>query len=119
MVVFVDDFTMYSNKDKHLGCLRVVLLQCREKKIFLNPFKCLFGADRGEVFGHVVSKKGIKMIDSKVKEMLEATTPKNANEVSSFLGFINFYRRFRDKLVELVAPLYALTKKDAKAHLIR
>ena len=54
------------------------------------------------------------MTDSKVKAMLEAAAPKNANEVSSFLGFINFYRRFIDRLAELASPLYALTKKDVE-----
>ena len=114
MAIFVDDFTVYSNKEEHLAFLRLVLLRCREKKICLNPFKCLFGADRGEVLGHIVSREGIEMTDSKVKAMLEAAAPKNANEVSSFLGFINFYRRFIDKLAELASPLYALTKKDVE-----
>ena len=110
MAIFVDDFIVYSSKEEHLACLRLVLLRCREKKICLNPFKCLFGADRGEVLGHIVSKKGIEMTDSKVKAMLEAAAPKNANEVSNFLGFINFYRRFINRLAELASPLYALTK---------
>ena len=64
--------------------------------------------------GHVVSKKGIKMTDSKVKAKLEVAAQKSANEVSSFLGFINFYRRFIDRLAQLMSPLYALTKKDVE-----
>ena len=76
MAIFVDDFIVYSNRDKHLVCLWLVLLRCREKKICLNPFKCLFSADRGEVLGHVVSKKGMEMVDSKAKAMLEAVAPK-------------------------------------------
>ena len=94
--------------------LTISLARCREKKICLNPFKCLFGANRGEVLGHVVSRKGIEMTNSKVKAMLEAAAPKNANEVSNFLGFIIFYRRFIDKMAELASPLYALMKKDAE-----
>ena len=38
--------------------------------------------------------------------------PKIANEVASFLGYVNFYRRFVDKLAELATPMYKLTKKD-------
>ena len=114
MAVFVDDFTVYSGKEEHLECLRLVLIKCREKKVCLNPFKCLFGADRGEVLGHIVSKRGIEMSEGKIKAILEATAPTNASEVSSFLGFINFYRRFMNKLAELASPLYALTKKDAE-----
>ena len=114
MAIFVDDFTIYSNKTKPLECLHLVSLRCREKKVCLNQFKCLFGTDKGEVLGHVVSKRGIEMIDAKVKAILEVKAPRNANEVSSFLGFVNFYKRFMERLVELASLLYALTRKDAR-----
>ena len=114
MAIFVNDFIVYSNKVKHLECLHLMFIRYREKKICLNPFKCLFGVDRGEVLGHVVSRRGIEMMDAKVKAILEAEAPKNANEVFSFLGFVNFYRMFMDRLVELASPLSALTKKDAE-----
>ena len=54
------------------------------------------------------------MSEDKVKAILEAVAPTNANEVASFLGYVNFYRRFVDKLGELATPMYALTKKDVK-----
>ena len=32
--------------------------------------------------------------------------------MASFLGYVNFYRRFVPKLAELAVPMYALTKKE-------
>lgn len=48
------------------------------------------------------------MVGDKVRAIQEATTPINANEVSSFFGYINFYKGFLEKLIEVVAPLYLL-----------
>ena len=113
MAIFVDDFTVYSNTNQHLECLQLMFSRCREKRVCLNPFKCLFGAYRGAVLGHVVSSQGIEMTNDKVEAILKAKPPAKANEVASFLGYVNFYRRFVNKLAELAAPMYALTKKDA------
>ena len=82
-------------------------------RVCLNPYKCVFGAFIGTLLGHVVSRKGIEMSDDKIKAIMEATPPTNVNEVSSFLGYINFYRRFVAKLAELASPMYALTKKES------
>ena len=114
MAIFVDDFTVYSSTEEHLECLRLMLSRCREKRVCLNPFKCLFEAYKGTVLGHVVSSQVMEMSDDKVKAILEAVEPTNANEVASFLGYVNFYRRFVDKLAELATPMYALTKKEVK-----
>ena len=112
MAIFVDDFMVYSKADKHIECLRLMFEKCREKRVCLNPYKCVFEAYKGMLLGHIVSQEGIEMAGDKVRAILEAKAPTNANEVSSFLGYVNFYRRFVKKLAELAAPMYALTKKE-------
>ncbi|MCO5612739.1 hypothetical protein L7F22_067008 [Adiantum nelumboides] len=116
MAIFVDDFMVYSTIAKHLEYLRLMFQKCREKRVCLNPYKCLLGAFKGVLLGHVVSKDGIEMTQDKLKAIQEAVAPTNANETSSFLGYVNFYRRFVDKLAELAnpklaKPMYTLTKK--------
>ncbi|MCO5597558.1 hypothetical protein L7F22_051636 [Adiantum nelumboides] len=83
MAIFVDNFTVYSSKEKHLEYLRLMFEKCREKRVCLNPYKCLFGAFRGILLGHVVSKDGIEMAQDKIKAIQEALPPTNANETSS------------------------------------
>ena len=106
--MFVDDFIVYSSTSKHLACLRLML---QEKEVYLNPFKCLFGVDKGEVMGHVVSNKGIEMTGSKIKAILKVKAPNNVNKVANFLGFVDFYRRFITKFAKLAAPLFVLSNK--------
>ena len=84
-----------------------MLEKCREKRVCLNPYKSLFGASKGVLLGHVVSEKGIKMADDKVKAILEAVAPTDVNKIASFLGYVNLYRRFVKKLAEWATPIYA------------
>lgn len=114
MAIFVDDFTVYSSKKDHIKCLKMMLKKCREKGVCPPPYKSLFGASKGMLLGHAVSERGIEMAEDKVKAILEAVAPTNANEVVSFLGYVKFYRRFVEKLAEWAAPIYALTKKEVQ-----
>ena len=81
MAVFVDDFTVYSSRADHLNSLRLMLEKCREKRVCLNPYKSLFGASKGVLLGHVVSKKAIEMADDKVKANLEVVAPTDMNGI--------------------------------------
>ena len=63
-----------------------------------------------EFMGHVLSARGIGPVDVKVKAVVEAREPKNAAEVRSFLGLVNFTARFIPDLSTVSSPLRQLTK---------
>ena len=44
--------------------------------------------------GHVISADGLKPQPSKVKAIRLAPVPKTVRELQSFLGMINYYRKF-------------------------
>ena len=50
----------------------------------------------------------------KVAGVTDWPIPSNRKEVQSFLGFVNFYRRFIKGFSEHACPLFELTKKDVK-----
>jgi hypothetical protein len=52
------------------------------------------------------------MDPSKVKAVQEWKEPKNLHNVSAFIGFANFYRRFIKDFAKIACPLHDLTKKD-------
>ena len=52
------------------------------------------------------------MDQEKVASVLDWPKPKNFKNVQSFLGFVNFYKRFIRDFFKHAAPLNALVKKD-------
>ena len=48
----------------------------------------------------------------KIASVRDWPTPKNVTEVQSFVGFVNFYRRFIPDFLHVASPLYRLTKKE-------
>ncbi|MCO5546725.1 hypothetical protein L7F22_000161 [Adiantum nelumboides] len=114
LAIFVDDFIIYSTEELHILFLAMVFQRCKEKRICLNPFKSVFMVWKGQLLGHVVSKNGIEMAADKIKCIQQARPPNNVLELSSFLGYINFYRRFIHMFATKAIVLYILTQKDVK-----
>ena len=106
--------SVYSKEQQHLAYLRLVFQRCKEKRIFLNPFKCVFCVWKGQLLGHIVSQQGMQMSPDKVTAIMNAKAPTSIIEVSSFLGYANFYRCFVEQFAAIAIPLYELTQKDVK-----
>ena len=67
-----------------------------------------------EFLGHIISDKGIKVDQSKIKAIKDWVPPKNISELRSFLGLVNFYRRFIKDYAKIAVPLTNLLKSSVK-----
>jgi hypothetical protein len=66
----------------------------------------------GKLLGHIVSKEEVK-IDPKILEEIKLITlPRNKKEIQSFIGMLNFLRRFVPNFVEMVRYITNTLKKD-------
>ncbi|KAH9744213.1 Endonuclease [Citrus sinensis] len=83
----------------------------RKEKLYANLKKCSFCTNQIVFLGYVVSAKGIKVDEEKVKAIKEWPTPKSVSEVRSFHGLASFYRRFVKDFSTLAAPLTEIVKK--------
>jgi hypothetical protein len=114
IVVYLDDVTVFSQSDdEHLRHLRQVFKKCRRFVISLNPKKCLFGLEEGKLLGHIISKEGIRIDPSIIEAILKLEHPRNLKELQSFIGKINFLRRFIPNLAELLQNITNMLKKYA------
>ena len=52
------------------------------------------------------------MAEDKISAIRDWTVPGSVRGIQSFLGFVNFYRKFVRSLASLAAPLTELTRKD-------
>ena len=114
--IYQDDLTVFSKeRSYHISHLRQVFIRCRKYGISLNPAKSiLFGVDEGKLLGHIISKDGVKVDPKRVEAIKQVHLPHNLKSLQSFIGQINFIRRFITNFVELMKPLQKLLKKYAK-----
>ena len=113
--IYIDDVTMFSQSDdEHLRHLRRVFEKCRKFGISLNPKKNLFGLEEGKLLGHIISKDGIKIDPSRIEAFQKVEHPRNIKELQSFIGKINFLRRFIPNLAEILRNITNMLKKDTK-----
>jgi hypothetical protein len=112
VVVYFDDILIYSKEiDEHISHLRQVLDVLRKESLYVNLKMCDFCMDKIVFLGYVVSSKGIKMDEAKVKAIQEWPTPKSVTKVRSFHGLASFYRRFVKDFSTIASPLSEIVKK--------
>jgi hypothetical protein len=115
IVIYLDDVTIYSKSDEeHLLHLKRVFEKCRKFGISLNSKKSLFGLEEGKLLGHIISKDGIKIDTSRIESIQKVEHPRNLKELQSFIGKINFLRRFIPNLADLLGNITNMLKKDTK-----
>jgi hypothetical protein len=113
VVIYLDDLTIFSNSDtKHLVHLRQTFDKCRKFGLSLNPKKSHFSMQEGKLLGHIVSKYGIKVDPKRVEAIDQINIPRNKKEIQSFLGRINFLRRFIPNFAEIIKLITDMLKKD-------
>ena len=59
-----------------------------------------------EYLGHKISAQGLQPTDEKIQAINNAPAPTDVSQLKSFLGLINFYRKFLPNLSNTLAPLY-------------
>jgi len=113
VVVYMDDILIFTaTLEEHRRVVRRVLEILAENNLFLKPEKCVFEALEVEFVGLVISEGQVAMDPVKVAGVKDWPVPEQLVDVQSFLGFINFYRRFIEGFAHIAHPLHALAKKD-------
>jgi hypothetical protein len=86
-------------------------MKCRRFGLSLNPNKYLFAMKEGKLLGHIVSTKWVRIDPSRVEAIQTLSFPRYKKEVQSFLGKVNFLRRFISNFAELVKYITAMLRK--------
>ena len=75
---------------------------------------CVFAIIEGKLLGHVVSKKGISIDPERIKAIEQIPLPHNKKGMQSFMGTINFVRRFVPDFAQMVKPLQQMVKQSVQ-----
>ena len=79
----------------------------------MSPKKCEFMTEETEFLGLIVGRNGVRVNPEKVAILRDWPRPNTLTEVRSFVGQIQFFRRFVKGLSDIVASLTGLTKKGS------
>ncbi|CAL8989416.1 unnamed protein product [Prunus brigantina] len=113
VVVYIDDIVVYSNSlEEHLEHLQRVFKVLRENELYVKKEKCSFAQNEVEFLGHKIRGGQLLMEEGKVRAIQEWEPPTKVPELRSFLGLVNYYRRFIKGYSAIAAPLTDLLKKN-------
>ena len=107
---YVDDLIVFSDSmESHITDLRRVLSRLLAAGLTLRGSKCFFGRSKVSHLGFEYACGGVTPTAEKSQAIADWPTPTSVKEVRSFLGLVNFYRRFIPKFADTAAPLTDLT----------
>ena len=111
--VYLDDIVVYGGSlVEHETRLCKVLQLLRENNLKVKTEKCNFLRREIVYLGHMCSEKGALPDPEKVKCVGDFPTPRNKKEVQSFLGLVNYYRKFIPGTAQVALPINKLLRKD-------
>ena len=117
LLTYMDDILLCSNTwTRHLRLLEDTFQALLAVGLTLKPSKIQFGRSEVKYLGHIISQEGIKIGNDRIKAIARLPRPSTIRELRSFLGAINFVRKYIPRFSEIVDPLIALTRKETARH---
>ena len=71
----------------------------------MNGDKCEFRLSKLKFFGHELSSDGVSPSEEKIATIRDARSPKDASEVRSFMGLVQYSAKFMPDLASIARPI--------------
>ena len=114
--VYIDDILVASETlDQHYDDLKNVFSILEQHGMVINRAKCVLAQPVVEFLGYRVDKNGISPLPERVVDIRKTPQPTTVKELQSFLGMINYYRRFIKQAAHHLTPLFDLLKGKPKS----
>ena len=113
VIVYLDDILIYSKSLKaHKALIEQVLARLEQDDLVISLKKSVFHVDTVEFLGYIVGQDGVTMSKKKVESILSWKAPPSVKDVEIFIGFANFYRRFREDFSKVCKPITDTLKTE-------
>ena len=112
---YIDDLIILTKDtwEHHLEQLKIVFTRLRDAGLKVHAKKSFFGRTELEYLGYYITRDGVKPLPKKVQAILNIKSPTTKKQLRSFIGMVNYYRDMWVRRSEILAPLAALTSKNA------
>ena len=101
------------SKEHDVNLLRL-LETARANGIRFNPKKLQFKTTKCEFFGQTLTPEGMKIDERKVEAIRQMQAPSDKKGLQSFLGMVNYLKRYSVHLTRLSEPLQPLIRESAE-----
>ena len=110
--VYLDDILIASKDyESHIQDLRQVLKRLQQEGLVCKKNKCYFFQPEVQFLGHTLSAAGFAVQEDKVKAIQELPMPTTIKSAQSFMGMVNYYRKFIPHCSTLAKPLFDFISK--------
>ena len=114
-LVYIDDILLLADEKQEMFELIKELHKIATKEnLKFAPEKSFLSLLKVNVLGHEIGNNTIKPIPSKIEAIKRIPSPNYKKDVMQFLGSVNFYYKFIEKLHIDLKPLYTLLHDDVK-----
>lgn len=114
-VYYVDDILIFSkSQEEHCAHLEQIIHVLSKNGMKLSLNKCEFFQNSVSYLGYIVNQFGITLEKDRLDEIKSFPKPCNVKKLQSFLGLLNYYKRFIPNISEICIPLFDLLKKNTK-----
>ncbi|CAI7810505.1 unnamed protein product [Closterium sp. NIES-53] len=115
VIVYLDDIPIYNpDRAQHLQDIEAIFKIPSENRLLTKASMCEFLQDRMEFLGHIISAEGVEIYPKKIATIQAWHAPTNLTGLQSFLGFVNYVRRFVPDMAKLTASLTDLLRKGVE-----
>ena len=109
---YMDNFIILTKTIKELKEQMIRFLKIVEKhNLCFKRSKCNFNMEEIPILGVIIGKEQVKIEQEKIKAVKKWKTPIKVKDIESFLGFVNFYRRFIQNFSHMIKLLNELKEK--------
>ncbi len=117
--VYIDDILIWSPTwQQHLEDLRHVFGSLRKAGLTCRTEKCEFGKTKLQFLGHYIGNGTLSVPEDRVTAMAEYQRPRTRKQLRSFLGTINYYRKFIPRFHQQSILLTPAISKAAPATVV-
>ena len=109
-IAYLDNILVFSpSVEQHHKDLKSVFKALHSRSLKLKMSKCEFFKEQVSFLGNIIFCNGQAACPDKVAAVVNWKVPSNRTELRSFLGTVNFLRRYAKDLSEIAFPLSQLT----------
>jgi len=105
LINYLDDFFVIVPEHYHNKCVDRLLARMADQNLVLALQKSEFYKTECKFLGFLITERGIKAEDMKVKALLELDYPKNLKEGQRSQGALNYYSRLIPNMSAYLKPL--------------